>query len=76
MSFSETMEQHMNKLSVMAKELKAIQAKVPFKVKVMVFLLRLPNSYKFLVMLLKSYKYMKLAWEDVTTRFYKEAIKR
>jgi hypothetical protein len=31
------MQQHMNKLSVMAKELKAIQAKVPLEVKVMVF---------------------------------------
>jgi hypothetical protein len=77
MNFSETMEQHMNKLSVMAEELKAIQAKVPLEVKVMVFLLSLSNSYKFLVTSLESYKSMKLAWEDVTTKFLnKEFMKR
>jgi hypothetical protein len=34
MNFSETMEQHINKLNVMAEEL---ETKVPLKVKVMVF---------------------------------------
>jgi hypothetical protein len=61
------MEQHMNKLNVMAEELEAIQAKVPLEVKVMVFLLSLLNSYKS----------MKLTWEDITTRFLsKELMKR
>jgi hypothetical protein len=31
MSLNETMEQHMNKLNVMAEELETIQAKVPLK---------------------------------------------
>jgi hypothetical protein len=69
MNFNETMEQHMNKLNVMAEELETIQAKVPLEVKVMVFLLSSPNSYKFLFMLLEFYKSMKLTWEDVTTKF-------
>jgi hypothetical protein len=69
MNFSETMEQHMNKLNVMAEELEAIQVKVPLEVKVMVILLSLPNSYKFLGMSLEFYKSMKLTWEDVTTKF-------
>ncbi len=71
MSFNETMEQHMNKLNVMAKELETIQAKVPLEVKVMIFLLSSPNNYKNLFMLLESYKSMKLTWEDVTTKILK-----
>jgi hypothetical protein len=41
MSFSETMEQHLNKLNMMAKELEAIETKVPLEVKVMVFFLNM-----------------------------------
>jgi hypothetical protein len=76
MNFSETMEQHINKLNVMAKELEAIVTKVPLKVKVMVFLLSLLNSYKFLIMSLESYESTKLTWEVVITRLFNQELIR
>jgi len=45
MSSNETMEQHVNKLNVMVEKLDPIGAKVPPKVKVLIFLMSLPNSY-------------------------------
>jgi len=76
MNFNETMEQHINKLNVMAKELEAIESRVPFEVKVMVFLLSLLDSYKFLVMSLQSYESTKLTWEVVITRLFNQKLMR
>jgi len=76
MNFSETMEQHINKLNEMAKKLKAIETKVPLKVKVMVFLLSLLDSYKFLVTSLESYESTKLTWEVVITRLFNQELMR
>jgi len=45
MNSNETMEQHVNKLNIMVEELDAIGAKMPPKVKVLIFLMSLPNSY-------------------------------
>jgi type III secretory pathway component EscT len=59
MSSNETMEQHVNKLNTMAKELNAIGISVPSKIK-MVFLMDLHDSYQFLVTSLQSYKFTKL----------------
>jgi hypothetical protein len=57
MSFTETMEQHIDKLNVMTKKLEAIETKVPFEIKVMVFFLSLLDRYKFFVTSLKSWIY-------------------
>jgi len=76
MNFSETVEQHINKLNVMAEELKAIETKVPLKVKVMVFLLSLLDSYKFLVTSLESYESTNLTWEVVITRLFNQELMR
>jgi hypothetical protein len=72
MNSNETMEQHVNKLNVMVKELDAIGSKVPPKLKVLIFLMSLPNNYQLLVMSLKSYESTKLIWEVVTTRLLNE----
>jgi hypothetical protein len=48
MSFNEIVEQHVNKLNTMAKELDAIRIGVPSKVKMMVFLMNLHDSYQLL----------------------------
>jgi hypothetical protein len=45
MSSNETMEQHVNKLNVMVEKLDPIGVKVPPKVKLLIFLMSLPNSY-------------------------------
>ncbi len=76
MNFNETMEQHINKLNVMAEEFKAIETKMPFKVKVMVFLLSLLDSYKFLVTSLESYESTKLTWEVVIIRLFNQELMR
>ncbi len=76
MSFSETMEQHINKLNMMVKKLEAIETKVPLKVTVMVFLLSLLDSYKFVVTSLEFYESMKLTWEVVTTRLLIDELMR
>ncbi len=76
MSSSETMEQHLNKLNMMAKELEAIETKVPLEVKVMVFLSSLLDSYKFLIMSLEFYESTKLTWEVVITKLFNEELMR
>jgi len=48
MNSNETMEQHVNKLNTMAKELDAIGIGVPSKAKMMVFLMNLHDSYQLL----------------------------
>ncbi len=70
------MEQHINKLNVMVEELEAIETKVLFKVKVMVFLLNLLDSYKFLVTSLEFYESTKLTWEVVITKLFNEELMR
>jgi hypothetical protein len=72
MNSNETMEQHVDKLNIMVEELDAIGAKVPLKVKVLIFLMSLPNSYQLLIMSLESYESTKLIWEVVTTRLLNE----
>jgi predicted metal-dependent TIM-barrel fold hydrolase len=72
MNSNETMEQHVNKLNIIVEELDAIRAKVPPKVKVLIFLMSIPNSYQLLVMSLESYESTKLIWEVVTTRLLNE----
>jgi hypothetical protein len=72
MNSNETMEQHVNKLNVMVEELNAIGSKVPPKVKVLIFLMSLPNNYQLLVMSLESYESTKLIWEVVITRLLNE----
>jgi hypothetical protein len=57
MNPTDTMEPHINKLGAMAKELDAIGATIPPEVKVMVLLMNLPESYKFIVICLESLKY-------------------
>ncbi len=48
------MEQHLNKLGAMAEELDAIGTTIPPKVKIMVLLMSLPESYEFLITSLES----------------------
>jgi predicted metal-dependent TIM-barrel fold hydrolase len=72
MNSNETMEQHVNKLNIIVEELDAIRAKVPPKVKVLIFLRSIPNRYQLLVMSLESYESTKLIWEVVTTRLLNE----
>jgi hypothetical protein len=48
------MEPHLNKLGAMAKELDAIGATILPEVKVMVFLMNIPESYEFIVIFLES----------------------
>ncbi len=50
------MEQQLNKLGAMAEELDAIGTTIPFKVKIMFFLMSLPKSYEFLVTSLESFE--------------------
>jgi len=54
MNPTNTMEQHLNKLGAMAKELDATRATIPPKVKIVVLLMSLPKSYEFLVTSLES----------------------
>jgi hypothetical protein len=54
MNPTNTMEQHLNKLGAMAKELDATRATIPPKVKIVVLLMSLPESYEFLVTSLES----------------------
>jgi hypothetical protein len=56
----------------MVEELDAIGSKVPPKVKVLIFLMSLPNNYQLLVMSLESYESTKLIWEVVITRLLNE----
>jgi len=60
MSSNETMEQHVNKLNTMAKELDAIGIGVFPKIKMMVFLMNLHDSYQLMVTSLQSYKFIEL----------------
>ncbi len=59
---------------MMVEKLEAIETKVPFKVKVMVFLLSLLDSYKFVVTSLEFYESTKLTWEVVTTKLLIEKL--
>jgi hypothetical protein len=73
------MEQHLNKLGAMVKELVAIGAPILAKVKVMVLLMNLPESYQFFVTSLESLKFIdpkKLTWVVVTTRLLNEKLMR
>ncbi len=56
----------------MVEGLDAIGIKVPPKVKVLIFLMSLPNSYKLLVTSLECNESTKLIWEVVTTRLLNE----
>jgi ferredoxin-fold anticodon binding domain-containing protein len=76
MSINETLQQHVNKLNNMAKELDAIANVVLAQVKVMVLLTSLPNSYYLLITLLKSYKSTKLTWKIITIRLLNKELMR
>jgi len=54
MNPTKTMEQDLNKLGAMAKELDVIGTTIPPKVKIMVLLMNLFESYEFLVTSLES----------------------
>jgi hypothetical protein len=56
MNPTNTMEQHLNKLGAMAKRLDATGTTIPLKVKIMVLLMSLPESYEFFVTSLESLK--------------------
>jgi hypothetical protein len=58
-SSNETME-HVNKLNVLVEELDAIGIKLPPKVKVLIFLMNLPNSYQLLITSLECNESTKL----------------
>ncbi len=66
----------MNKLNGMVEERNAIGAKVPHKVKVMVPLMSLPNSYKLLVTSYEIYRSTRLTWEVVIIRLLNEELMR
>jgi hypothetical protein len=73
------MEQHLNKLGAMAEELDAIGATVPTEVKVMVLLMRLPESHEVLATSLESLESIdpnKLTWEVVASRLLNEELMR
>ncbi len=79
MNPTNTMEQHLNKLQTMAKELDAIGATIPLEVKVVVLLMSLFESYEFLVTSLESLKSInpkKLTWEIVATSLMNEELMR
>ncbi len=60
MNPSDTMEPHSNKLGIMAKELDAIGARIPLKVKVIVLSMNLLESSEFLNTFLESLKSINL----------------
>jgi hypothetical protein len=71
------MEEHLNKLGAITKELNVIGITIPKEVKVMVFLMSLSQSYEYLVTFLESLKSFdpkKLTWEVVVTRSLNEKI--
>jgi hypothetical protein len=52
--------EHVNKLNVLVEELDAIGIKLPPKVKVLIFLMNLPNSYQLLITSLECNESTKL----------------
>ncbi len=49
MALGDSMEEHLNKLGAIVKELDVIKATIPEEVKIMVLLMSLPQSYEYLV---------------------------
>ncbi len=73
------MEEHLSKLGAIAKELDGIIIVILEEVKVMVFLMSLPQSYEYLVASLESLRSFdpkKLTWEVVVTRLLNEKLMR
>lgn len=71
------MEEHLNKLGTMVKELDTIGASIPPKVMVMVLLMSLLESYKFTFLkLLKSIDPKKLTWEVIAIKLLNEKLTR
>jgi hypothetical protein len=54
MASRDPMEEHLSKLDAITKELNVIEITIPKEVKVMVFLMSLPQSYEYLVTFLES----------------------
>jgi hypothetical protein len=50
----DSMEEHLSKLGAIIKELHVIKATIPEKVKIMMLLMSLPQSYEYLVTFLES----------------------
>ncbi len=71
------MEEHLSKLGAIIKELHVIKATIPEKVKIMMLLMSLPQSYEYLVTFLESlesFNLKKLTQEVVTTRLLNEEL--
>ncbi len=76
-SLSNMMEEHLNKLGTMVKELDTIGAPIPPKVMAMVLLMNLPESYKFTFLkLLESIDPKKLTWEVIAIRLLNDKLTR
>jgi hypothetical protein len=65
MNHNYTMEQHVNKLGAMAKELDAIGTTILDEVNVMVFLMNLPQRYQHFIIMLESLKPKDRTWDNV-----------
>jgi hypothetical protein len=79
MNSSDTMEQHLNKLGAMAKELVAIGTPIPTKVKVTIMFMSLPESYQNFITSLESLQSIdpkKLTWVIIATRLLNEKLMR
>ncbi len=79
MALGDSMEEHLSKLGAIVKELDVIGATIPEEVKVMVFLMALPQSYEYLVTFLESlesFDLKKLTWEAIATRLLNEKLMR
>jgi hypothetical protein len=75
MALGDSMEEHLSKLGAIVEELDAIRVAIPKEVKVMVFLMGLPQSYEYLESL-ESFDLKKLTQEVVATRLLNEELMR
>jgi len=79
MAWKDPMEEHLSKLGAIAKELDVIKIAILEEIKVIMFLMSLPQSYEYLVTFLeflKSFDPKKLTWETVVTRLLNEELMR
>jgi hypothetical protein len=79
MASRDPMEEHLSKLGAIAKELDVIGIAIPEEIKVIMFLMNLPQSYEYLVTFLEfveSFGPKKLTWETVVTRLLNEELMR
>jgi hypothetical protein len=77
MAFKDPMEEHLSKLGAIAKELDVIGIAILDDIKVIMFLMSLPQSYEYLVTFLEfleSFDPKKLTWETIEIRLLNEEL--